>query len=254
MVGDYNMGNLEEICNTFFSGYDKLNKAFSLEKRNLDKLSSITFELNDTNEKIFYDYKANNIIMPKSLVSNQDAKFYVGKVLLHAMSRSEENGISYCGLSYSNNDKTINEGINNMIQNYICNVIMGYDIDDKNRLFINKIEKIIKPEEILNCYFNSDIVTFRSRFEEAGIDFDKLSLMFDLFNSDNYSNDMGTEIDKILINGVISLNKVPINYSEIEITPEMTKGITGFNNIEDNKKYYYSKINNINNNIKLRTL
>ena len=242
------------LCNEFFSKYVDFTHTVEINKENSSRLSDVEFIIADKSNKIKYDYDNNAIIISREFINNKNFKFEFYKTLLNLIATKKENNVDIVGISYSNKNKIKNEQFNNMLSSYICNAITGEDINDIGRVFMPKIERLIKPHELVNIYLNNDLLTLTSRFSEYGIDFDELSKNIDiLYKNYENSSDIGTIIDKMLIDGIIKKdvnNNAITDYSNIEITKGVVVDQLGFEGIEHNKTYYYNSIKNhlINNN------
>lgn len=247
------MESIINLCSNFFSKYNEFMNKMNISPHYDEKLRNIEFEIRDDLEKIYYDYDNNKILISRKFMEDEQFEFYFYRTLLDVLTTKKEGKIVYSGLSYSNENNSKNIMFNDMISNYICNSITGIDIDDIKRVFIPKLEKIITSEEIVKMYFNNDIIKLVSYFEELGIDFNQLSKNMDmLYNNgsdiENKNNSMGTIIDRMLIDAIINKyaqeKKDIIDYSSIEITNGLVLGHNGFDNISNNKLYYYNGLKN----------
>ena len=255
------MENIISLCESFFDKYNKFINKTGIEIEYSKRLSDLEFEIADGIEFNYYDYDNNRIFVSRKLMDNENFEFYFYKTLLDVLTTKKEDKITYKGISYSNENNTKNFAFNDMISNYICNSITCVDINDINRVYISKVEKIINSDELVKIYFNNDISKLVSYFEELDVNFDLLSKNLDMLykynlTDKNISSDIGTNIDRMLIDAVIKKyikeNKEVIEYSDIEITSGLTLGYAGFENISDNKLYYYNNFKNMvsNNNAK----
>ena len=243
------MENIIKLCSIFCDKYNTFKNKIGFDHEYNENLKNIEFEITDNINSISYDYDNNKVIIPSEMFAQENFEFNFYKIMLELLTTKKEDGITFKGVSYYNRNNSKNKGINKVLSNYICNSITGVDCSDVNRVFMTKLEKLIDPKELINIYFNNDISTLNSYFNEIGIDLDMLSENMDILynmNSTNTNlyNNIGTIIDKTLLDAIIrkQQNSGIIDYSLIEVSEGITNDYIGFEGIKDNERYYYKKI------------